>query len=124
MKRIFGCPVAPQKTATLDGLIRGSIQIPKAHEFLTLTPVPPKGDVWVFVTCEPTLSDVKGMTQPWPESELVTIEYALVGMGQDVPFGYTFRQVLITPNGPVFFYERQLDKPNLLVVGGYNGPNG
>ena len=119
MTRIFGCPVTPQKTATLDGLIHGSIQIPKAHEFLTLTPVPPKGDVWVFVTTEPPVD--KGIPRAWLDTELVTIEYALVGMGQDVPPGYTFRQALITPNGPVFFYERQLDKPNLLVVGGYNG---
>lgn len=114
MSRIFGAPIQAQKTATIDGLPRGTIKIPRNHEFLTLTPVPPKGDVWAFVVTDPPL-DMNGKPRPWLEDELVTIEYALVGMGQDIPAGHTFRQELITPNGPIFFYEKPAERVGLIV---------
>jgi len=119
---LYRSPIAMNKIAEPDGLLRGHAALPKNGEIIHLGVVDPAGNI-AFTTMAPDRPIDKATGQPLPFSsdELFQVDILFVMPGMSFPdTGYQYRASVQAPSGVMYLFQKtsgETPRRGLLLVG-------
>jgi hypothetical protein len=119
---LYRSPIAINKIAEPDGLMRGTAALPQNGEIIHLGIVDPAGNI-AFTTMAPDrpIDAATGQRVPFGPEELFQVDILFVMPGQSFPdTGYQYRASIQTPGGVVYLFQKTpggTPRRGLVIVG-------
>jgi len=123
---LYRSPVAINKIAEPDGLMRGHAALPKDGQIIHLGVVDPAGNIaFTTMAADRPIDTATGQPIPFGPEELFQVDILFVMPGMSFPdTGYQYRASVQTPGGVMYLFQKnpgETPRRGLIVVGGKEG---